>query len=874
MSRASRKRWLDDVDRDIRDHIEMEVHDNIERGMTAEEARFEALRKFGNVTLVQEDTRAVWRAMWLEHLMQDLRYALRTMRRQPGFTGIVVATLALGIGMNTAVFSVLNSVLFQPLPYPHAERLIWLANHNQQWKRDNWVARTDYLSWKEQAQSFEKMTGYGTQDLAVVAGDEASQERIASIAGDFWSLAGAHPAAGRLFHPGEVNTIVLSWRLFERRFRGDARVIGTTITVNGWPFTITGILTSGFRFLLPQQVASGDEVRDVDAYIPIPDALMAMPPAGVQNWETATRRLGPAPFWISVAGKVKADASMEGARAEMQAIYTRIAAQDASPLRQSRVLRFTTLQEKLVGDVRRPLVTLLVAVAFVLLIACGNIANLLLARASTRQKEIAIRAAVGAGRTRVIRQLLTESVLLALLGCAAGLLFGYWAVRVLLWLAPQAVPRLAETTIDGRVLAFTVAVSVFAGIIAGLAPALSVWREDVIEVLKTEAGKSSPGAGRMRVRAVVVAAELALAIILLAGASLMLKSFWRMNAKPAGFAPERTLVMRITLSGPQYGSWRPKQAYTEELLRGLESLPGVEAAGVDTGGLHGNLQVDGAGAVAAGDSVFASIRGVSPGYLRAIGVQLVKGDWPAPGKLFGVTVNEAFARQIAPGNASGRHVGGSILNDTITGIVADSKVWQLDAEPSPEVYMPYERLPLSRSMRVVVRTAGDAAAFAPAIRKLVSGIDRTQPVYEFQTLAEALSASIAPRRFNLFVLGTFEATALLLAVVGIYGVIAYSVSLRTPEIGIRLALGAHRGEIAGMVVRQAMTVALAGIGIGIVAALALTRLIGSLLYDVKPNDPLTFAAVAVGLAMTALLAAAGPALRAAHVDPLAALRHE
>jgi putative ABC transport system permease protein len=369
-----------------------------------------------------------------------------------------------------------------------------------------------------------------------------------------------------------------------------------------------------------------------------------------------------------------------------------------------------------------------------------------------------------------------------------------------------------------------------------------------------------------------VASELALAIILLTGAGLMLKSFWRMNARPAGFAPEKILVMRITLSGPEYSTWPPQQAYTEQLLRSLQALPGVVAAGVDAGAMNTSVQVDGASPLSPSEDVFASVRGVSPGYLRVMGIPLVKGEWPTRGSLFGVVVNETFARQIA-GEAVGSHLGG-ILNDTIMGVVADFKAQQLDADPLPEVYMPYERLPLSGSMRVVVRTAISGDALAADVRKLVSGIDRTQPVFEFQTLETALASSIVPRRFNFFLLVIFAATALVLALTGTYGVIAYSVSLRTREIGIRLALGARRGEILRMVVKQGMRLALAGIVAGIAAGLALTRMMASLLYDVKPNDPWVFVLTAGVLALTATLAALGPALKAAQVDPLRALRHE
>jgi putative ABC transport system permease protein len=353
----------------------------------------------------------------------------------------------------------------------------------------------------------------------------------------------------------------------------------------------------------------------------------------------------------------------------------------------------------------------------------------------------------------------------------------------------------------------------------------------------------------------------------------MLKSFWRMHARPAGFAPENILVMRIALSGPEYNTWPPKQAYTEQLLRSLQALPGVVAAGVDLGSFNTSVLVDGASPVSPAEDLFASVRGVSPGYLRVMGIPLVTGDWPAPRSWLGVVVNETFDRQIA-GEAVGRHLGGFVLNDAITGVVADFKTQQLDADPLPEIYMPYERMPVSGSLRVVVRTAISGDALAADVRKLVSGIDRTQPVFEFQTLEAALASSIVPRRFNFVLLVIFAATALLLALTGTYGVISYSVSLRTREIGIRLALGARRGEILRMVLKQGMQLTLAGVVAGVAACIALTRMMASLLYDVKPNDPWVFALTAVALAVTATLAALGPALKAAQVDPLTALRHE
>jgi putative ABC transport system permease protein len=869
------KHRLDGLDSEIREHIELETAENIERGMTPRDARRAALRKFGNPVRVQEDVRAVWTLVWLEQLIQDVRYGARMLRRSPGFAAVIIGTLALGIGMNTAVFSVVNAVLFRPLPYPDAERTIWLGDYSTMDRRDYHVGRPDYLIWKDQAHSFDRMAAYGNQDLAFVSGTEASEERIASIDGDFWVMTAAQAAIGRLCRPRESNAMVLSWALFERRFHSDPHVLGRTATLNGYPFTVVGVLAKEFRFVLPQQFAKGDETRDIDAYIPITDALMALPASThAVEWEAAQVQFGPSPWGLFVMARLKEGVPIQQAHAEMQTLYDRSAQRRPSFQRNNIILDFRTLRDRLAGEARRALLVLSVAAAFVLLISCANIANLLVARAVERRKEVAIRAAMGAGRIRVLRQFLAESALLAAIGGAGGLALGQWGLTIIKRLGPQAIRGLPETTIDAHVLWFTLLVSLATGFLFGMGPVLSMWKTDVQEALKADTGTSSAGGSRIRLRGALVAMELALAIVLLAGAGLMFKSFWRMYERPPGFRPENILVFRITLSGPQYGSWPPKQAYTEELLRRLESMPGVEAAGIDSGALHGSVNVQGAQSAAPIEGVPASIRGMSPGYLRALGVPLISGELPPKGSLDGVVVNEAFARQMPGIDLQERYVKGSILSDRILGVVANFKAWQLDAEALPEVYMPYQRLPVNRSMRVFVRTSGPAAALASSVREVVSGVDRSQPIYEFQTLEQALSDSIAPRRFNLFLLGSFATTALLLALIGIYGVIAYSVSQRTREIGIRLALGAKRAEIVGMVVRHGMMFAMAGILTGVGAALGLTRLMDSLLYNVKPNDPLTFLAVSVTLTAVALLASLVPALRAASVDPLKALRYE
>jgi predicted permease len=799
-------------------------------------------------------------------MLRDVRYAARGLRRNAGFTVVVVATFALGIGMNTAVFSVANAVLFRALAYPDAGRLAWMTNFSLWENRDIFTVNAEYLSWKAQARSFERMAAYGDDDVAMVSGGEASQERIGFVTGDFWRITAAQPALGRLFGEQEADELVLSWPFYQRRFAGDPRRIGATVTLGGHPFRIIGVLRQDFQFGFPQQYIPGDEIRGIDGYIAIPSGILALPnPLPAVTWEEAQRRLGPSRHAVYVIGKLKNGVTFEQAGAEMRAIYERSNSQ--KPAFQRARLDFAPLSEKLARGEQRSLVVLLAAVGFVLLIACANIANLLIARAASRRRETAIRAAIGAGKLLLLRQALFEGLLLALGGGAVGLLLARFWLGFLAGVILTGGRQLGAVAIDAKVLWFTLAVTLITGLLSGLGPAIPLWRADIHDLLKAGGGAAPGGSHRLRGRGVLVAAELGLAIVLLAGAGLMLKSLWRMNRRPAGFAPENILAMRITLSGARYASWPPKQAYTEEMLGRIQALPGVLAAGIDAGALNTTVRIG------SRDGMFATIRAVSPRYLRAIGVPVLKGGWPGEDSLFGVVVNEAFARQ-AGGEVVGRKVGGSILNDTITGVVADFKARQLDANPLPEVYMPYERFPMIRSMRVVVRTAGPAGDTARPVRDVLAQVDATQPAYEFETLEQALADSIAPRRFQLLLLGVFAAAALLLAAIGIHGVMAWSVGQRTHEIGVRMALGARRYEIVMLVVRQGMRLALAGIGVGLLAAASLTRLMASLLYDVKPNDAATFGAVAFGMAATALAACCAPALRAARVDPAVALRGE
>jgi putative ABC transport system permease protein len=833
---VKRRRALDGLAEDIRDHIDRETRENIERGMTAEEARLAALRKFGNVARVMEDTRDVWRSVWLEQLFQDLHYGLRFLRRNPRFTATAVLTLALGIGMNTAVFSVVNTVLLKPLSYPHPERLVWLADYDPNIQHE-WVEQDSFFDWRRQATSYAGMAGYGYKQVAI--GSESGTGQVTGVfaTGDFWRVTGVQAAWGRLCAPEETDCVVLSWDLFDRLFGRDGRLIGKEAVVNGRPFRLAGVLPRGFRFQFPMWWTT-IHPEPVEAYVSLP-----APGEGMAQGFQAVASLKPG---VRIAQ----------AQAELDALQ-----KHAARPAHTRV-RIQPLREKLAGRARPALMVLLAAGVFVLLIASVNVANLSLARATVRQKEIAIRAAVGAGRTRVIRQLLAESVLQALAGGVAGLLLARWGIAILVRISPYAIPRLSETAMDARVLAFTLVVSALTGILFGGGPAIALWRVNLHDGLK-DGMRNSPGLSGLRLRRALVAVELALAIVLLTGAGLMTKSFARMNQHGPGFVPERVLVMKVRFSGPQYRTKAAEQTYFEELLRRAQGTPGVQWAGLACwywARLDQNHVV--------------RSNAVSPGYLKALGMTLVKGRWLADGESKDVLLNETMARQtFGAMDPVGRQIR-SPRPATVVGVVADLKYSKLDAAAMPELFLPYQRVLPEYGAEIAVRTTGNPAGLAQALRKTISDIDPTQPVFDMKTLEEEMAESIAPRRFNLFLLGVFAVSALALAVVGIYGVIAYSVAERTREIGVRMALGAGRGQVAAMVVREALPIAAVGIGAGLAAAWGLTRLMATLLYGVEATDPETFAAVAALLGVTVVAACAGPALKAASIDPTVALRWE
>jgi putative ABC transport system permease protein len=770
----------------------------------------------------------------MEQIAQDVRFGFRMLRRNPGFAIVAILTLGLGIGVTTAVFSVVNTVLLRPLPYPDADRIVSFSDGITAGNPEHFkpgIAGADFAEWRARATSFEKMAGYfyGDSNLAT------DHTRVVSVAGDFWAIAGAHAILGRLFEPEKSqDAIVLSYSTYKRQFQADPSIVGKTVALDGKPMIVAGILQQDFRFLFPQDWWHGGlEPAEPGAFISAPPLVRSKPSR------------------LFVVARLKPLISITTALAELQGIEAAVL--KSYPDRWfpgvSR-MELPLLQTRLTGTHRRALLILQAAGLFVLLIACANIANLLLARGAARTHEMAIRSAVGANAARILRQFLAEGILLALLGGAAGLLMAKWGIAMLVHFGATAVPRLAETSIDGQVVAFTFGLCLGSGILFGFGPA-----------------------GGLRVRRFLVASELALAIILLTGAGLMVKSFWKMYANPSGFAPEDTLVMKVALSGPRYANKDRQAAYFGELLSRIESMPGVRAAGIAN--IQDYLLQSNSPTPPVVDQFRKSL--VSPGYFQAIGMRLLKGSWftgTDPSNV--MIINETMARRaFGDKDPLGKQV---FLRDPtrVIGVVANLKYAKLDADPGPEIFLPYSKNlgGGNVTMAVAVRMSGDPLGIAPAMRKSIAAIDPAQPVYDVESLEQALVASVSARRFNLFLLGTFAGAALVMALVGVYGVIAYSVTQRTKEIGIRMALGARRSTVVGMVVRQAMAMGLWGIAAGLAGAYGLTRLMGSLLYGVEPDDTATFAAAASALFATVVLASWAPALKAALVNPLVALRHE
>jgi putative ABC transport system permease protein len=777
-----------------------------------------------------------------------------------------VITLALGIGLNTAVFSVVNAVLVRPLSYPHAERLVWVAPTNAR-GRDNLVMSPEFEAWRDRATVFERLTGYLTDSEAIDVGDDVVQARVAAVTDGFWDLTGATFALGGPPPIGQEG-VVLPHAFFERWFRGDASVIGRPVTINGRQTIITGVLPADFRPQLvssPAFVAAAAGAGHIDVY----RANVIRPTAG------------PVIHMLSVMGRLKPGVSVERARSELESIregLRRLTGPGPGPGKPSR-LRVVPYADKLVGDARRPLLILQAAVAMVLLIVCVNTANLLLVRGWTRQREIAIRSALGAGRGRVLRQFFVESLLLGIAGCAAGLLIASGLTATLRQLLPLAVPRLSETTIDVRVLLFALGACVATVVVFASAPAIAMWKNNIADTLKDATRSVSSSLWSVRVRSALVALEVALTVVLLVAAGLMVKSFWHMTDYPSGFTPDRVLTMRVQFAGPRYEEPRNQQVFIAELLRRAAEAPGVEAVGVGSNGSSNMLlTIEGEPDRPPDQKKRGALSSVSEGYAAALGLRIVKGRWLTdrePTPVF--VINETLARQAFPGtDPIGKRIQLPFMDTSdrygqVIGVVADLRYSKLGVAAEPELFMDYAHARMGGTT-LTIRTSAEPMTVASSLRTLLSSVDRTQPLFDVKPLDVVLADSIAPRRLTLLLLGTFAAAALLLAIVGIYGLMSYAVAQRTQEIGVRIALGATRGQVVMMVVAQGMAITIAGIALGLGSAIASTHLMTALLYDVTPTDVATFVAAAVTILATAFAACCAPAIKASLVDPLVALR--
>ena len=805
-------------------------------------------------------------------LLQDIRYGMRMLLKNPGFTAAAVLTLALGIGANSTLFSIVNGVLLRPLPFPDPDRLVavWENVPEKGWDREPF-SYPDYSDWKEQSKSFEKMAAYCY--AGAVLGEEGSAEFVAgaAVSADLFPILKARPMLGRVFtpeedRPGGPRVVVLGHGLWQRRFHSSPALVGREILLDGESYTVVGIMPEGFNFPLPGSPRA--------FWVPL-----ATDPGTRERIELRGNH-----YLLSVA-RLRDGVGPEQAEADLDAIARRLEKAYPDTNRGMGAVVFP-LHEELVGNVRHALLVLLGAVGFVLLIACANIANLLLARASSRQKEIAIRAALGAGWGRIARQLLVESLLLSLAGGAIGLLAAIWGIDLVIRLAPGPIPRVGEIGLDWRVVCFTLGVSLLTGILSGLAPALRFARPSLDPDLREGRGGEAEGWRRNRVRALLVVSEVALSLVLLVGAGLMLRSFQRLRGVDPGLKSDNVLTVRLSLPEARFADGARKAAFFERLLEQARALAGVRAAGVVytlplSGSNRSNsFRIPGKPAAPGGDPD-ASFRSISPDYLKVMGIPLLRGrvfneqDGASAPPV--ALINETFARRFFPGvDPVGRFVETDeekTQRREIVGVVGDVRFDGLDSKMGPEYYVPYPQGP-EASVTLVVRTASDPASLAPALREQVRALDPGLPLYDLRPMEDYLVGSVAPRRFNALLLGSFAAVALALAASGLYGVLAYSVVRRTREIGIRVALGAGPGDVLKLVVAQGMFLVLVGLVLGLAGALILTRFLSSLLFGVGAADPLTFAGVSALLAAVALLACLLPARRAAKVDPVTALRYE
>ena len=806
-------------------------------------------------------------------MLNDLAYALRGIAKAPLFYAIVTGTLALGIGANAAIFTVVNAVLLRPLPYPQPDRLmmVWTYNPRQGFDKDVGTY-PNFEDWRRASTSFARMSAYSRASVTLTGSGDPAQIRGGRVTPEYFETLGVAPSRGRAFNAangqaGGERVVMLAHGLWTRRFGADPSIVGRTIMLNGVPHEVLGVMPASFA-----------HPEDAEFWVPLA-------PVGQYQQLFASR----GSYWLTIVGRLKPGVTREAAQSEMDAIAARL--EKEYPANAGIGIRLVPMHEEIVGDVKRPLIILLGAVCFVLLIACANVANLLLTRAASRQRELAIRAALGAGRRRLVRQMLTESVLLGLIGGGAGLLVAAWCTELLQSLAPAELPRLVTVAVDWTVVAYALAASLLTGLLFGIVPAFQAARRDAGAHLKEGGRTGSDGTRGRRVRAALAVGELAVALVLLIGAGLLVRSVIALNSLDPGFASTGVLALRLNLPEAKYTTPERITAFYEQLIERLSALPGVESAGAGSSLLlsrlpgSGTINIEGRPRVPDGAlNIPVPYDTMTPGFFTTLEIPLRRGrmftaaDTPQAQEV--VLVNESFVRRFFPNeDPLGRRVtfGNPTRPDnrwqTIVGVVADTKRGGFEREAWAEVYFPMRQAP-DASMFVLLRTAGDPSALAGAAQAAVWALDRDQAIAVVRTVGDFLAQAQANRRFTTLLLGLFAVVALVLAAIGVYGVLAYATAQRTQEIGIRMALGADRVAILRMVFASGARIAAIGLTLGLAGSLALTQVLTGLLFGVGAHDPLTFVVVPAALLAVALAACWLPARRAIRVEPVIALRGE
>jgi putative ABC transport system permease protein len=813
-----------------------------------------------------------WRKNMIADFWQDIRYGARMLRKNYGFTLIAVVTLALGIGANTAIFSVVNSVLLRPLPYKDSDRLMRIRETKMPQFPEFSVSPGNFLGWKADNTVFERLVAMRFSAFNLTNTGDPERLRGMKVTEGFFSMLGVQPQIGRDFLPeedqvGKNNVVILSHGLWQRRFGGDPQILNQTVTLDGQSYTVIGVMPAAFQFM----------DRTNELWTP-----MAFTVQQTQNYGGHS---------LAAVGQLKPGVTVEQARTEMVGIADKLATLHPEA-NTGWSVKISPMLEFMVRSIKPALLFLLGAVVFVLLIACANVANLLLGRATDRQKEIAIRTALGAGRWRIVRQLLTESVLLSLMGGLLGLLLAKWGLSVLLTFVPEDLPRMSDVSLDGRVLAFSAVITLLTGLIFGLIPALQTSKPNLNETMKEGGRGSTEGRRHQFIRNTLVVLEVASALVLLVGAGLMIKSFMRLQQVDIGFNPDKALAVSVPLPQTKYSKEDQQVAFFQQLLEKVRTLPGVETVGATSGVPLSRddfvlaFKIQGQPELPPEASQSTNYYSISADYFKAMGIPLLRGrvfnERDIKDSLPVAVINETMAKKVfSDEDPIGKRITFDTQSDKpdwyeIVGIVGDVKHYGLDRATTLQTYEPYTQQTLS-NMTLIARATGDPTSLSAAIRQEVLNLDKEQPISNISTLDKYVSTSVAQQQFSTQLFGVFAAVAMALACIGIYGVLSYSVTQRTHEIGIRLALGAQASDVLQMVIKQGLFLTIVGIVCGIGAAIALAKLLtdfSSLLFDVKATDPATFAVIALLLLCVALLACYVPARRATKVDPMVALRGE